>query len=116
MTEVLINNFDTIMKARERVIWCMCAAAVCLAVCYGFFMERTIANTAALTLMQSTLAHEGQTVSDLSVKYVALSRGVTLDSALAQGFQEAPVAAFITVPAPASENPSLSINITPSAF
>jgi hypothetical protein len=79
-------------------------------------MERTIANTAALTMIQSSLAHEGQTVSDLSVKYVALSSGVTLDSALAQGFEEAPVAAFITVPTPAPENPALSINISPNEY
>ena len=116
MTEALINNFDHIMKVRERIIWCMCAAGICLAACYGFFMERTISNTAGLTLMQSTLDREGQTVSDLSVKYVALSRGVTLDSALAQGFQEAPVTAFITVPAPAPANPDLSINTSPDSY
>ncbi len=111
MTEILVNNFEYIMKVRERVVFGMCAVAVFFAICYGFFIEKTISNTASLSGLQSVLAHESQTVSDLSVQYVALSRGVTLDSALADGFVEAPVSVFITVPAPASADSALSMNV-----
>ena len=110
MTKVLINNFEYIMKIRVRIIIAMCAITACFLVSYGFFMERTIWNTVALTTMQSTLTHESQTVSDLSSQYITLSRNITLDSALALGFKEASVVAFISVPAPAAKSPALSIN------
>jgi len=99
------------MKVRERVILGLCVAMACLFIAYGFFMEKTIANTVALSAMQSTIVHENQKVSTLSGSYVALSSNVTLDSALAEGFVEAPIAAFVTIPAPAAENPALSVNI-----
>ena len=110
MTKVLINNFEYIMKMRVRIIMAMCAITACFLVSYGFFMEKTIWNTVALTTMQSTLAHENQTISNLSGQYVALSRNITLDSALALGFKEALVAAFISVPAPSPKSLALSIN------
>jgi|GEM_PF-1899741 hypothetical protein len=112
MTEILINNFEYIIKVRERVIIGLCAVAVCFVVCYGFFMEKSASNTAALKAMQSTLAHQNQIVSDLSNQYVSLSQKVTIDSAIAQGFKPASVSAFITVPvtAPALAGPALSIN------
>jgi hypothetical protein len=116
MTEVLINNFEYIMKVRERVILCLAAAAICCVASYAFFMEKTIANTVALTSIQSVLAHENETVSSLSSQYVALSSGVTLASALAEGFVEAPVSAFVTVPAPAPVNAALSINTASNTF
>ena len=110
MTEILVNNFEYIMKVRERVIWCLCAVVICFLACYGFFMEKTITNTVALTRIQSVLASENQTVSNLSGQYVALNQNVTLQSALAEGFKEAPVSAFITVPVPAPANPTVAIN------
>ena len=116
MTKVLIHNFEYMIKMRERIIWTMCAIAICCAAVYGFFMEKTIANTAALSAIQSTLARESESVSELSGQYVALSKNVTLDSALADGFVEAPVSAFITVPAPAAARSALSINISEKAF
>jgi hypothetical protein len=110
MTKVLINNFEYIIKMRVRIIVAMCAIAACFLAGYGFFMEKTIVNTVTLTAMQSTLAHENQTVSNLSGQYVALSRNITLASALALGFKEAPIVAFISVPAPSPKSPALSIN------
>ena len=112
MTEILINNFEYIIKVRERVIFGLCVIAVCFVACYGFFMEKSASNTATLSAMQSTLAHQNQIVSDLSSQYVSLSQKVTIDSALAQGFKTASVSAFITVPVPAPTpvGPALSIN------
>ena len=60
MTEVLINNFEYIMKVRERVILCLVAIAICFVASFALFMEKTVANTVALTSMQSVLAHESQ--------------------------------------------------------
>ena len=116
MTEVLINNFEYIMKVRERVILGLFAVGACLLIGYGFLMERTIANTVALTTIQSTLTHKNQTVSNLSSQYVALSGNVTLDSALARGFEQAPVSAFVMVPAPLPVGSALSVNIAEKAF
>jgi len=116
MTKVLVNNFEYVMRMRNRIMWTLSAIVICLAAIYGFYMEKTISNTAALSAIQSTLARESESVSELSGQYVALSKGVTLDSALAQGFVEAPVSAFITVPAPLAAAPALSINISPSAY
>ena len=116
MTKVLINNFEYIMKMRVLIIIAMCAITACFLASYGFFMERTIWNTVALTTMQSTLTHESQTVSNLSEQYVSLSRNITLDSALALGFKEASVVAFISVPAPSPKSPALSINTAINAF
>jgi hypothetical protein len=116
MTEVLINNFEYIMKVRERVIFGLLVIGACFLAGYGFFMEKTISNTVASAAMQSTLAHENQTVSNLSGQYVALSGNVTLDSALAQGFEQAPVSTFVTVPAPAPVGSALSVNIAGNAF
>jgi len=110
MTEVLINNFEYIMKMRVRIILVLCAITACFLASYGFFMEKTIVNTVTLTAIQHTLAHENQTVSNLSGQYVALSRNITLDYALALGFKEAPAVAFISVPAPSPKSPALSIN------
>lgn len=110
MTKVLINNFEYIMKMRVRIILALCAITACFLASYGFFMGKTIFNTITLTAMQSTLAHENQTVSNLSGQYVALNRNITLDSALALGFKEAPTVAFISVPAPSPKSPALSIN------
>jgi hypothetical protein len=116
MTEVLINNFEYIMKVRERVILGLFAVGTCILIGYGFLMERTISNTVALTAIQSTLIHENQTVSNLSSQYVALSGNVTLDSALAQGFEQASVSSFVTVPAPLPVGSALSVNIAENAF
>ena len=119
MTKVLINNFEYIIKMRVRIIVALCAITAFFLASYGFFMEKTIVNTVTLTTMKSTLAHENQTVSNLSEQYVALSRNITLDSALALGFKEAPIVAFIAVPAiPASapKSPALSINTAINAF
>jgi hypothetical protein len=116
MTEVLINNFEYIMKMRERVILGLFAVGACFLIGYGFLMEKTIVNTVALTAIQSTLAHQNQTVSNLSGQYVALSRNVTLDSALAQGFEQAPVSTFVTVPPPTPVSSVLSVNIRENAF
>jgi hypothetical protein len=104
---------------RVRIIVTLCAITACFLASYVFFMEKTIANTIALTAMQSALAHENQTVSNMSGQYVDLSRNITLDSALALGFEEAPIVAFIAVPAvpaPVSENPALSINTAVNTF
>lgn len=110
MTKVLINNFEYIMKMRGRIIVAMWAITACFLASYGFFMEKTITNTVALTALQSTLTHENQTVSNLSGQYVALSRNITLDSALVLGFREAHAVAFISVPAPSPKSAALSIN------
>lgn len=107
MTEVLINNFEYIMKARERVIFGLCAIVIALVAGYGYFVVKTTVNTVALQSIQTSLAKENQTVSSLSARYVALSSGVTMQAALADGFAPAPVSAFVTVPA---ESPALTIN------
>ena len=116
MTKALANNFEYVMKIRERLIWSLFAIAVCFAMLYGFFMEKTISNTASLSLLQRSLSRESSSVSQLSEQYVALSQNVTLDSALAEGFVEAPVSAFITVSAPVASGRALSMNISPASI
>ena len=110
MTKALINNFEYIMKVRVRIIWTLGAIAVCFVASYLYFMEKAVVNSLALTSTQTTMSHESQTVSDLSSQYVALRRNITLDSALSEGFKEASVVAFISVPVLSSKSPALSIN------
>ncbi|MDE2188536.1 MAG: hypothetical protein KGJ35_02290 [Patescibacteria group bacterium] len=114
MTEVLVNNFEYIMKVCERIILALCVMAIGAAVMYGYWIEKTIANTVALHRAQITLAAESRTMSVLSEQYVALNQNVTMGAALAQGFTPATVSSFITIPTQSSpintDNKILTVN------
>jgi hypothetical protein len=98
MTKVL-NNFEYMKKIKGRMTVILTAVAFCLLVSYGILMEKTIANTVALTATQSALGRESGTESDLSEQYVALNKNISLDFAIAQGFTQASVTTFVNVPA-----------------
>ena len=78
----------------------------------------------ALAAAADAAGDDSGTVSSLSSQYVALSKNVTLDSALAQGFVEAPVSVFVTVPAASHDfarsslslNSVLTINVAENPF
>jgi len=107
MTEVLLHNFEYIMKVRERIVFGLFAVISVLFVGYVCLMEKTVANSVSFRATQNLAAKEDQTVNALSSRYVALQSGVSLSAALAMGLQPASVSAFVTVPA---ESPALSFN------
>lgn len=83
------NIFQKINKFKKISIWLLVLANITLASSYTYGVNNTVFNVVATDRAEKALSANNAAIADLESKYISLTNNLTLDFALAQGYQDA---------------------------
>lgn len=87
----MTQAIQTISKAlvyRERIFWLLVVGIVFSSISYGFFIQKAISNVVLREKIISESRVLGARVSDLESKFFSIKSGISMETALANGFTE----------------------------
>lgn len=93
---------------RVRAFWTLATLCLALLVIYIYAVNATVHNTLARQTLQNEAANLSTHISEMEYNAITLKNNVSLDLALAHGFQEVTSPIFIT----RSDGRALSMNTT----
>jgi type II secretory pathway component PulM len=97
MTQVVAQNFNTMMRYREKIFIFLVSSIVCLALSYAFFLHSAIVNVVERESVLKENRVLSTKVSELEAKYFSLKNDINIALAHEKGFKDSGVAGYISV-------------------
>jgi cell division protein FtsL len=92
----IAHNIQKAFIYRERIVVFLIAIIAISAAAYIFFVREAVLNVVARQQAMAQIQIENTSVSNLENQYFALKNSITMDVALAAGFEPAKISQFIS--------------------
>ena len=92
----LAQNIQQALRYRERIAVFLVAVISLSALMYIYYVREAVLNVVAREQVTGQIQADNTTVSNLENQYFALKSAVTMDTALAMGFEPTKASAFIS--------------------
>jgi cell division protein FtsL len=93
--QALAQNIQQAFRYRERIALLFIFIIAVSAAAYIYYVREAVLNVVARQQVSAEIQTDNTAVSNLENQYFVLKNSITMDMALADGFQPATVSAFI---------------------
>ena len=108
----LAQNIHQAFRYRERIVVFLIGIIAVAATAYIFYVREAVMNVVARQHVTSAIQASNSTLSNLENQYFVLKNSITMDMAIANGFEPTKVNAFISLNPQPSGAAGLAYNET----
>ena len=96
MTQVIVENLNTILRYRERIFAFLVFGIVVCASYYAYMVHSTIVNVVEREKIVKDIREKSTTISELESIYFSTKNKINIELAHAKGFEDSEVSSFIS--------------------
>jgi len=94
--QAIAQNIQQAFRYRERIAIFLIGVIAVSAVAYIFYVREAVLNVVSRQRITAAIQTDNTTVSNLENQYFVLKNAITMDTAVAAGFEQTKVSAFIS--------------------